>query len=48
MIMIRKEEINENINTEYKISKNFLKESRYGLCKYIVDISTQIDLYKIK
>ena len=42
--MLKKEEINENINSEYKISKNFLKDSRYGLCKYIVDISSQIDL----
>lgn len=42
--MITKEEIKSNINTEWNISLNFQKESRYGLCKFIVDISQKINL----
>ncbi len=42
--MIKKEEIHDNINTDYMITKDFLKESRYGLCKYISDICSGIDL----
>lgn len=45
--MIRKDEITNNINTDLKISKKYLNESRLGLCKYIVDISNQIDMYNI-
>ncbi len=42
--MIKKEELIDNINTDYFITKDFLKESRYGLCKYIVDTCNQIEL----
>ncbi len=42
--MIKKEEIFDNINTDYFITKDFLKESRYGLCKYISDICSSIEL----
>ena len=42
--MITKEEIKNNINTEWNISLDFQKESRYGLCKFIVDISQKINL----
>lgn len=42
--MIKKDEINGNINTDYLITKDFLKESRYGLCKYISDICSAIEL----
>lgn len=42
--MITKEEIKNNINTEWNISLIFQKESRYGLCKFIVDISHKINL----
>ncbi len=45
--MINKQEINNNINTEYSISHECLKEHRYGLCRYISDICNSIDdLYK--
>ena len=42
--MITKDEIKNNINTEWNISLDFQKESRYGLCKFIVDISQKINL----
>ena len=42
--MIAKDEIKDNINTEWNISLDFQKESRYGLCKFIVDISQKINL----
>jgi hypothetical protein len=42
--MITKEEIKSNINTDYGISPEFLKESRYGLCRYISDICNNIEI----
>lgn len=42
--MIKKEEIYHNVNTEYAISKEFLKDSRYGLCRYISDICISMEL----
>lgn len=42
--MLRKEELDNNINTDYCISKEYLKESRYGLCRYISDICHSIEL----
>jgi hypothetical protein len=42
--MIRREEIFSNINTDYAISADYLKESRYGLCRYISDICNSIDI----
>lgn len=42
--MLKKEEITSNINTEYAISPEYLKESRYGLCKYISDICNSIEI----
>ena len=42
--MLTKEELYNNINTEFCISKEHLKESRYGLCKYISDLCKNIDL----
>ena len=42
--MITKDEIKNNINTEWNISLDFQKESRYGLCKFIIDISQKINL----
>jgi hypothetical protein len=42
--MISKDEINNNINTEYHITRDFLKESRYGLCRYIIDICQSMEL----
>lgn len=42
--MITKEDIKNNINTEWNISLNFQKESRYGLGKSIIDISQKINL----
>ena len=42
--MISKEEIENNINTEWKIPLESQKKSRYGLCKYIVDICQKMNL----
>ena len=42
--MISKEEIEKNINTEWKISLESQKKSRYGLCKYIVDFCQKMNL----
>ena len=42
--MIKREEIFSNINTDYGFSPNILKESRYGLCRYISDICISIEL----
>ena len=41
--MISPEEIKANINTEYLISIECLKELRYGQCRYISDICISID-----
>ena len=40
--MLSKSELTANINTEWEISLDYLKESRYGLCKYINDICISI------
>ena len=42
--MISKEEMEKNINTEWKISLESQKKSRYGLCKYIVDFCQKMNL----
>lgn len=41
--MLTKEEIYSNINSEYCISSQFQKETRYGLCRYISDICLSIE-----
>ena len=43
--MIKKEEIYNNINTDNLITRDFLRDSRYGLTRYISDICSTIDLY---
>ena len=40
--MLSKAELYSNINTEWEISQDYLKERRYGLCKYIIDICQSI------
>ena len=42
--MIEKEEITHNINSEWQITLNYQKESRYGLCKYIIEVCQKINL----
>lgn len=42
--MLLKEELYSNINTEFGISKAYLKESRYGLCHYINDLCIAINV----
>jgi hypothetical protein len=42
--MISKEDIHNNINIEYHITRDFLKESRFGLCRYITDICLSMEL----
>lgn len=42
--MITKQEILNNINTEWHIPQENQKESRYGLCKFIIDICQKISL----
>lgn len=42
--MLFKEELYSNINTEFGISKEYLKESRYGLCHYINDLCIAINV----
>ena len=34
--MISKEEIINNINSEWQITLSYQKETRYGLCKFII------------
>ena len=41
--MISKEEINNNINSEWQISLSYQKESRYGLCKFIIETCQKIN-----
>ena len=41
--MISKEEINYNINSEWQISLSYQKESRYGLCKFIIETCQKIN-----
>jgi hypothetical protein len=42
--MITKEEITHNINSEWQITLNYQKESRYGLCKFIIELCQKINL----
>ena len=42
--MISKEEIRNNINTEWKIPLESQDKSRYGLCKYIVEVSQKLNI----
>ena len=42
--MISKEEMRNNINTEWKIPLESQNKSRYGLCKYIVEVSQRLNL----
>ena len=41
--MISKEEIKYNINSEWQISLNYQKESRYSLCKFIIETCKRIN-----
>ena len=41
--MISKEEIINNINSEWQISLSYQKESRYGLCKFIIETCQKIN-----
>ena len=40
--MISKKEINYNINSEWQLSLSYQKESRYGLCKFIIETCQKI------
>ena len=42
--MLSKREINSNINTEWEISLHYLKESRYGLCRFINEVCVNINV----
>ena len=42
--MITKEEITHNINSEWQITLKYQKETRYGLCKFIIDVCQKINL----
>ena len=42
--MITKEEITHNINSEWQITLKYQKESRYGLCKFIIEVCQKINL----
>jgi len=42
--MISKEEITHNINSEWQITLNYQKKSRYGLCKFIIEVCQKINL----
>jgi hypothetical protein len=42
--MISKEEIIHNINSEWQITLNYQKESRYSLCKFIIEVCQKINL----
>lgn len=44
--MITKEEIDKNINTEWKLTPAFQKDSRYGICRFIIDIIQKLKLPK--
>lgn len=44
--MIKKEEIDHNINTSWKMSIKTLMEYKYGLCKFILDTSNEKNLSK--
>ena len=42
--MLTKREITSNINTEWQISQRYLKESRYGLCRFINEVCINIQV----
>ena len=42
--MISKEEITHNINSEWQITLNYQKESRYSLCRFIIEVCQKIKL----
>ena len=42
--MISKKEITYNINSEWQLSLSYQKESRYGLCKFIIETCQKIKL----
>lgn len=42
--MIDKKEVENNINSEWQITLNYQKESRYGLCKFIIEVCQRIGL----
>ena len=42
--MIAREEITHNINSEWQITLKYQKESRYGLCKFIIEVCQKINL----
>ena len=42
--MISKEEITHNINSEWQITLNYQKKSRYGLGKFIIEVCQKINL----
>ena len=44
--MLKKSEIENNINTQWKFSAKKLKEYKYGLCKFILDKSIELNLSK--
>ena len=41
--MISKEEITNNINSEWQITLSYQKETRYGLCKFIIETCQKIN-----
>ena len=42
--MLTKEEIKNNINTEWRIPLESQNKSRYGLCKYIIEVCQKLNL----
>ena len=42
--MISKEEITNNINSEWQITLKYQKETRYGLCRFIIEVCQKINL----
>ena len=42
--MISKDEITHNINSEWEITLKYQKESRYTLCKFIIEVCQKINL----
>ena len=44
--MIKKTDLKNNINLNWKISEKKLKEYKYGLCKFIIDKSYELNLSK--
>ena len=44
--MLKKTELDNNININWKIQPQKLKEYKYGLCKFIIDKSYELDLSK--